>query len=146
MTQFHRTFDLYLTNKPLKCNKSLCWMKDPDIRSSIQIKVEQPSCVQPAVYVGKSWDDLNDISLGCHGTVISFHSRCTPCHSDHILLPPANEVCEGCFHRYLSVHRGTPLHTGIHHPWADTPLAQCMLGYGQQAGGTHPNWNGLIMN
>ena len=23
-------------------------------------------------------------------------------------------------------------------PWADTPPVQCMLGYGQQAGGTHP--------
>ena len=23
-------------------------------------------------------------------------------------------------------------------PWADIPLAQCMLGYGQQTGGTHP--------
>ena len=22
-------------------------------------------------------------------------------------------------------------------PWADTPPAQCMVGYGQQAGGTH---------
>ena len=30
----------------------------------------------------------------------------------------------------------TPL--GRHPPWADTPSAQCMLGYGQQAGGTHP--------
>ena len=38
-----------------------------------------------------------------------------------------------------------PLHTGIQTPqWTDTPSAdtlpagQCMLGYGQQAGGTHP--------
>ena len=38
-----------------------------------------------------------------------------------------------------------PLHTDIHTPqWTDTPLhrppapGQCMLGYGQQAGGTHP--------
>ena len=39
-----------------------------------------------------------------------------------------------------------PLHAGIH-PWPDTPPGktslgrppmQCMLGYGQQAGGTHP--------
>ena len=57
-------------------------MKDPDIRSSIQIKVEQPSCVQPAVHVGKSWDDLNDISLGCEGTVMLFPSKYTPYHSN----------------------------------------------------------------
>ena len=116
-------------------------MRDPDIRSSIQIKVEQPSCVQPAVHVGKSWDDLNDISLGCHGTVISFHSKCTPYHSDHILLPPANEVCEG----YVKVFTGVCLSTGgLPHcilgytSPGQTPPAQCMLGYGQQAGGTHP--------
>ena len=30
-----------------------------------------------------------------------------------------------------------PLHAGIH-PWADTPPAQCKLGYSQQAGGMHP--------
>ena len=31
---------------------------------------------------------------------------------------------------------GTP--AGRYTPWAGTPLPQCMLGYGQQAGGTHP--------
>ena len=38
-----------------------------------------------------------------------------------------------------------PVHAGIHTPllhsacWdTHTPPAQCMLGYGQQAGGTHP--------
>ena len=38
-----------------------------------------------------------------------------------------------------------PLHAGIHThradtppPQPDTPPARCMLGYGQQAGGTHP--------
>ena len=60
-------------------------------------------------------------------------------------------ACEGCFHRCLSVHGGgvsasgprggvpdtpspgqTPLHTQT------TPLALSMLGYDQQAGGTHP--------
>ena len=54
-----------------------------------------------------------------------------------------------CFHRCLSVHGGVsaPLHAGIHPrdqrqtpPRSDTPLlpAQCLLGYGQQTGGTHP--------
>ena len=72
-----------------------------------------------------------------------------------------------CFHRCLSVHRGVsaPLHAGIHPPPADTPQAdtpprqtspqadtpradtpsgqtplpaQWMLGYDQQADGTHP--------
>ena len=43
------------------------------------------------------------------------------------------------FHRCLYVHRGGVSAT----PWADTlpvrhPPAQCMLGYGQQAGGMHP--------
>ena len=52
------------------------------------------------------------------------------------------------FHSCLSVHRGVsaPLHTGNHIPPgqtdADNPSGQtthqCMLGYGQQAGGTHP--------
>ena len=46
-----------------------------------------------------------------------------------------------CFHRCLSVHRGVsaPLHAGIHSPLGrHPPLAQWMLGYGQQVGGTHP--------
>ena len=63
------------------------------------------------------------------------------------LLPPAKEVCEGYVFTgvCLSTWRvSAPLHAGIHTlprtdtPWADTPLPQCMLGYGQQAGGTHP--------
>ena len=70
-----------------------------------------------------------------------------------------------CFHRCLSVHRGvcpiacwdTPIPPGRHPrantprqtppgqtppgqtpPWADPLSAQCLLGYGQQAGGMHP--------
>ena len=59
-----------------------------------------------------------------------------------------------CFHWCLSVHRwgclplvpggvsATPLADtpppGRYTPWADTPSPQCMLAYGQQAGGTHP--------
>ena len=37
-------------------------------------------------------------------------------------------------------HKGVsaPLHAGIHPPGQTPPSAQCMLGYGQQAGGTHP--------
>ena len=44
------------------------------------------------------------------------------------------------FHRGVSApfHAGTPPRADTHLPWADTPLAQCMLGYGQQAGGTYP--------
>ena len=100
----------------------------------------------------------------------------------NLLLPPANEVCEGYVFRGVCLSTGGGLphcmlgytHTpwaepclGRHppwqtlhpldkhpHPWADTPLdrhptragiplgrpppAQCMLGYGQQACGTHP--------
>ena len=73
-----------------------------------------------------------------------------------LLLPPANEICEGYVFTgvCLSMGRGVSalLHAGIHTlgpeadtPWADPPgtrgrhpPAQCMLGYGQQAGGTHP--------
>ena len=40
-----------------------------------------------------------------------------------------------CFHRCLSVHRQT---LGRQPPRVDTPSAQCMLGYDQQMGGTHP--------
>ena len=34
---------------------------------------------------------------------------------------------------------GTPPKAGTPHPWAGTPQ-QCMLGYGQQAGGMHPSY------
>ena len=52
-----------------------------------------------------------------------------------------------CYHRLSVYPQGgvsAPLHAGIHtplqtSPWADTPPpAQCMLGYGQPAYGTHP--------
>ena len=52
-----------------------------------------------------------------------------------------------CFHRFLSVHRGClpqrmlgypPPHILGQTPPGQTPPVQCMLGYGQQAGGTHP--------
>ena len=56
------------------------------------------------------------------------------------LLPPASEVCEGYI--FTRVQRGeggsAPLHGGIHTPLGRHPPAQCMLGYGQQAGGTNP--------
>ena len=77
------------------------------------------------------------------------------------LLPPANEVCEGYVFTGVCLSTGwggvcpiacwdihPPLGTigtppGRHPPgqtpllpWADTP-GQCMLGYGQQAGGKH---------
>ena len=81
------------------------------------------------------------------------------------LLPPSNEVCKGyvftgvclsteeggvCFNSCWDIHplgRHPPGQTppGQTPPWADTPFpradpppAQCILGYGQQAGGTHP--------
>ena len=63
---------------------------------------------------------------------------------DPVFLPPANEVCEGyvlpgaCLStggEYLG--RYTPRQE--HPPWqAHTHRSQCMLGYSQQAGGTHP--------
>ena len=66
-------------------------------------------------------------------------------------LQPANEVWgKVMFFRpvcrsFCSRGRGVPvpLHAGIHPrvgtpPWAGTPSAHCMLGYGQQARGTHP--------
>ena len=40
-------------------------------------------------------------------------------------------------HRYTPC-RYTPYPLGRYTPWAGTPPGQCMLGYGQQAGGTHP--------
>ena len=59
-----------------------------------------------------------------------------------VLLPPANEVCEGYVFTGVCLSTGgclphcmlgyTPGTRGRH------PPAQCMLGYGQQAGGTHP--------
>ena len=53
------------------------------------------------------------------------------------LLPPAS--CGKVMFLHLSVilptgGSVTPEQTP---PWADNPPAQCMLGYGQQAGGTH---------
>ena len=72
-------------------------------------------------------------------------------------LPPANKVCDGYVFTGVCLSTGVsaPMHAGIHTPgrhpqadthlprvdtlpWVDTPSAQCMLGYGQQAGGTHP--------
>ena len=69
----------------------------------------------------------------------------------NLLLPPANEVRED--HVFTGVRLSTggvySLHAGIHtprqapslgrhSPGQIPPPAQCMLGYGQQAGGTHP--------
>ena len=63
------------------------------------------------------------------------------------LLPPANEVAERlCFYTCLSVILFTGGSTWAHlppgqvhtPPGAGPPGPQCMLGYGQQAGGTHP--------
>ena len=59
-----------------------------------------------------------------------------------IYLPPVNEVCEGYVftpvcQSFCSPPAGTP-HWQVH-PLAGTPpWPQCMLGYSQQAGGTHP--------
>ena len=60
-------------------------------------------------------------------------------------LPPATKLRQGNVFTPVchSVHRGGLPHT---YPWADKPPGQtppslpgqCMLGYGQQAGGTHP--------
>ena len=50
-----------------------------------------------------------------------------------VYLPPTNEVCEGY------VFTGVCLSTGGGGVYAThTPTAECMLGYGQQAGSTHP--------
>ena len=77
------------------------------------------------------------------------------------LLPPANEVCEGYVFTGVCLSTGglwqtppwadhppplgqTPHHwadhppLGRHPPTSPPPPVQCMLGYGQQAGGTHP--------
>ena len=74
-------------------------------------------------------------------------------------LPPANKVCEGYIFTRVCLSTGGvcpipcwdtppppteqtpppgkhPLRAST--PWADTPLAQCILGYGKQAGGTYP--------
>ena len=48
-------------------------------------------------------------------------------------LPKGVSAHRGCLSRGRGVCPG-----GLPLPPADTPLAQCMLGYGQQAGGTHP--------
>ena len=58
-----------------------------------------------------------------------------------MFLPPANEDCEGYVFTGVCPRGSAPLQSGIHTLWADTSTpspAQCMLGYGQQAGGTHP--------
>ena len=49
------------------------------------------------------------------------------------LLPPTNEVCEG--YVFTGVRLSTPLPSAC---WDTHPPAQCMLGYGKQAGSTHP--------
>ena len=73
-----------------------------------------------------------------------------------LYLPPANKVCKGyvfttvcqsfcSWGEYLgrypragtSPWAGTPPRAGTS-PRAGTPPTQCMLGYGQQAGGMHP--------
>ena len=76
-------------------------------------------------------------------------------------LPPATKLRQGNVFTPVcsSVHRGvchpSPGQTppgrhppGQKPPQADTPPAQCMLGYGQQAGGTHPTgmYSCLIQN
>ena len=67
-----------------------------------------------------------------------------PVHLSTIsFLQPVNEVCEGYVFTGVCLSTGgvtAPLHAGIHTLPPDqkqTP-PQCMLGYGQQAGGTHP--------
>ena len=73
------------------------------------------------------------------------------CHSVHGGGADTNEVFEGYVLTRVCLSTGVsaPLHAGIHPPPWQTPLvspyppgrhplAQCMLGYGQQAGGTHP--------
>ena len=84
--------------------------------------------------------------LFCRRPFLSIHSS----WAVKELLPPATKLRQGNgFTRVCHpVHRGClPLvpggclpHTPLcrqPHPWADTPPAQCMLGSGQQAGGTH---------
>ena len=60
--------------------------------------------------------------VACH-TPLGRHT--TPWHTPPRQTPP----------RHIPPGQTTP---PTHHPWADIPPAQCMLGYGQQAGGTHP--------
>ena len=107
------------------------------------------------IYLSVS-EQLNYISLFYFLLPFIFRHR--------LYLPPATKLGQGyVFTRVCdSVHRGasathprvdtpwadtpppgrhpldrhTPL--GRHTPWADNP-PQCMLGYGQQAGGTHPD-------
>ena len=52
-------------------------------------------------------------------------------------LPPANKVCEGYVFTRVCLPMGgvCPIACWDTPP---TPPAQCTLGYGQQAGGTHP--------
>ena len=83
-------------------------------------------------------------------------------HIPYIFTARKRSLRRFCFHRCLSVDRGVsasrlpPPGRHLHSPWADTrpvharihplpsacwdihPPVQCMLGYGQQAGGTHP--------
>ena len=63
------------------------------------------------------------------------------------LLLPANEVCEGYVFTGVCLSTGgcvCPIACwdthppGRHPPGQTHPPAHCMLGYGQQAGGTHP--------
>ena len=58
---------------------------------------------------------------------------------ERTFLEPANEVCEGYVFTGVCLSTGECLpHFMLGHPPGRHPPAQCMLGYGQQAGGTHP--------
>ena len=55
----------------------------------------------------------------------------------HVSVCPRGEgVCLPHYMLGYTPPRQTPPDADT--PQADTPPAQCMLGYGQQAGGTHP--------
>ena len=59
-----------------------------------------------------------------------WHTHTPPGQTPPGQTPPGADT-----HRpvHAGIHTPSPVHAGIH-----TPLVQCMLGYGQQVGGTHP--------
>ena len=76
---YFREFTIHLTGNPLVCDSSLCWAKSDLYKTSITIRVTQPSCASPEQLVDTSWNDINVVNLACVGKYIK-HGHCPLIH------------------------------------------------------------------
>ena len=77
------------------------------------------------------------------GFLFRFENRISRlfCRDSNLTILVSGPCLQGlCFHRCLSVHRGSVCQPPgqIPPPPGRHPPGQCMLGHGQQAGGMHP--------